>query len=284
VKRAPDAATVLPAGLLIDAARRTEQGIRISLPVRARGSNSSYRLGFAEAERARWLAREVRRFGEGWADPGDAAGSPADGLRALEYVVVDLETTGGSAWQGHRITEVAAVRLRGDGRIVDEFSTLVNPDRAIPPFITRLTRITPAMAANAPLFADVADDVRRAVSGAVFVAHNAPFDWRFLSSELAWVQGRPLQGRVICTVRLARRVVPELSRRSLDALSDFFGVENPARHRAFGDARTTAIIFRRLLDRLDELEIASWAALESLLGRRSPRRRRRASPTPVTDA
>jgi DNA polymerase-3 subunit epsilon len=284
VREAPDAATVLPAGLLIDVAKRSEHGIRISLPARAPGARPPYRLGWAEAERARWLAAEVRRFGQGWADPGDDPGSPTDDLHDLEYVVVDLETTGGSAWQGHRITEVAAVRMTGNGRIVDEFSTLVNPDRPIPPFITRLTRITPAMAAHAPLFADVADDVRRALAGAVFVAHNAPFDWRFLSTELAWVQGRPLQGRVICTVRLARRIVPEMSRRSLDALSDFFGVENPARHRAFGDARTTAIIFGRMLERLDELEIQSWAALETLLGRRAGRRKRLASPQPVTDA
>jgi len=284
VKQAPDAATLLPAGLLIDTARRSETGIRIALPPRPQGARPPYRLGWAEAERARWLAREVRRFGQGWADPGDDAGSPADGLRDLDYVVVDLETTGGSAWQGHRITEVAAVRMSGNGRIVDEFTTLINPDRPIPPFITRLTRITPAMAARAPLFADVADAVRRAVADAVFVAHNAPFDWRFLSTELAWVQGRPLQGRVICTVRLARRVVPEMSRRSLDALSSFFGVENPARHRAFGDARTTAIIFGRMLERLDELQIENWAALEALLGRRAPRRKRRASPEPVSDA
>ena len=276
-----DAATVLPDELVVDTADRISRGIRISLPARKPGAPQAYRLGHAEAERLRWL-RGRRRFGEGWADPGEGA-SPRDDIRKLDYVIVDLETTGGSAWQGHRVTEVCAIRIRGDGRFVEEYASLINPDRPIPPFITRLTRITPGMAAKAPRFTDVAEEVRRVVDGAVFVAHNAPFDWRFLSTELEWAGSRPLHGRVLCTVRLARRLVPEVSRRSLDALSWFFGVENVARHRAFGDARATTDIFRRLLDRLDELEIRRWEDLEALISRRAPRRKRRASPEPMTD-
>jgi len=281
--RRVDATAVVPDTLIVDAARRAQHGIRISLPSRKPGTPTPYRLGYAEVERARWLTDGRRRFGDGWANTGEH-GSPADALRDLEYAVVDVETTGGSAWQGHRITEVCAVRMRGDGSVVEEFSTLVNTDRTIPPFITSLTRITPAMAARAPRFAEVAADVRRVVSGAVFVAHNAPFDWRFLSTELEWVQGEPLRGRVLCTVRLARKVVPEISRRSLDALAWFFGVENVARHRAFGDARATTEIFCRLLERLDELQIRQWEELETLLSRRAPRRKRRASPEPMRDS
>jgi DNA polymerase III epsilon subunit family exonuclease len=277
-----DAASVLPEGLLIETEDRAERGIRISLPPRKPGTPPAYRLGYAEAERLRWL-RGRRRFGEGWADPGPGAGSPGDDIRSLDYAIVDLETTGGSAWQGHRVTEVCAIRIRGDGRFVEEYTTLVNPDRSIPPFITRLTRITPAMTASAPRFREVAEDVRRIVSGAVFVAHNAPFDWRFLSTELEWAGAGPLRGRVLCTVRLARRLVPEVSRRSLDALSWYFGIENVARHRAFGDARATTEIFRRLLDRLDEMEIRRWKDVEALISRRAPRRKRRASPEPVKD-
>jgi len=202
-----DAASVVPSTLVVDTARRSQAGIRISLPPRSKGEVAPYRLGYAELERARWLARGRRRFGDGWARAGTDCGAPDDTLRSLDYVVVDLETTGGSAFGGHRITEVAAVRMRGDGTLVEEYSTLVNPDRPIPPFITRLTRITPAMAAQAPRFGEVAEEVRRVVSGAVFVAHNAPFDWRFLSTELEWALGEPLRGRVICTVRLARKVV-----------------------------------------------------------------------------
>jgi DNA polymerase-3 subunit epsilon len=109
------------------------------------------------------------------------------------------------------------------------------------------------------------------------VAHNAPFDWRFVGHEMLRTGGEPLCGRVLCTVRLARKVVPEISRRSLDALSWFFGVENEARHRAYGDARATAIIFTRLLDRVDDRAITCWSELETLLRKRAPRRKRRAS-------
>lgn len=278
--RQRDVASLVPAPLEVDAGRRREAGIRISLPVRADGA-TPYPLGYAESRRARFLAeRALRPYGTGWADAG---GSPEDGVRSLEYAVVDVETTGGSALGGHRITEFAAVRLRGDGAWVDEYSTLVNPERPIPSFVSRLTRITDAMTARAPRFNEVAERVRSILSGAVFVAHNASFDWRFVSTELDWAVGEPLRGRVVCTVRLARKVVPEVTRRSLDSLSHFFGIENEARHRAFGDARATAHIFDRLLTRLDDLQIERWAQLEELLARRALRRRHQASPEPVRD-
>jgi DNA polymerase-3 subunit epsilon len=174
------------------------------------------------------------------------------------------------------------VRLDGNGRLLDEYSSLVNPERSIPPYITRLTRITPAMIERAPRFDEVATEVRRMLADAVFVAHNASFDWRFLSTELQWVRQEPLCGRVICTVRLARKVVPEMPRRSLDSLSDYFGIENVARHRAFGDARATAEMFALLLGRLDEMRISQWHELETLLSRRAARRKRRASPEPAS--
>jgi DNA polymerase-3 subunit epsilon len=196
---------------------------------------------------------------------------------------VDVETTGGAAERGHRITEFAAVRLRGDGARLDEYATLVNPERPIPTFVSRLTRITDAMTARAPRFGAVRERVAAILEGAVFVAHNASFDWRFVSTELEWAGSEALRGRVLCTVRLARKVVPEVRRRSLDFLSDYFGVENEARHRAFGDARATARIFVRLLERLEERQIERWSALDELLARRAPRRKRQASPEPVRD-
>jgi DNA polymerase III epsilon subunit family exonuclease len=272
----------VPDGLLVDAQDRRRQGIRIGLPERK--GLPAYPLGYEQAAFECWArearpAQAVRRYGEGWAD----SGALEDVVRTLEFVVVDLETTGGSAWCGHRITEVAAVRMRGDGVKLDEFTTLVNPQRPIPPFITRLTRITQSMVERAPCFRDIAGEVRRMLDGAVFVAHNASFDWRFLSAELEWSTGAPLRGRALCTVRLARKVVPELSRRSLDALTWYFNVENVARHRAFGDARATADLLRIFLDRLDDRHVTRWGALEDLLARRSPRRKRRASPEPLRD-
>lgn len=200
-------------------------------------------------------------------------------LRELEYVVVDVETTGGSARRGHRITEIAAVRLTGDGLVLEEFGTLVNPERPIPPYITALTNITNEMVKDAPRFAEIAERVRELLAGRVFVAHNAAFDWGFLQAEFERALGFALEARILCTLRLARRVVPEVASRSLDALADYFGVENEARHRAYGDARVTAVIFQRLLERLEEREIGSWEGMQALLRQRAPRRKRTATPT-----
>lgn len=202
-------------------------------------------------------------------------------LRSLEYVVVDVETTGGGADRGDRVTEIAAIRIRGTGEVVEEFSTLVNPERPIPPFITRLTNITDAMVRDAPRFAEIAGEVRRLLSGGIFVAHNVSFDWRFVGAELERATGAGVEGRRLCTVRLARRIVPEVSSRSLGALSEFFGIDNMARHRALGDARATVEVFHRLLDRLEQHEVSTWEELQALLERKAPRRKRSSLPRSI---
>jgi DNA polymerase-3 subunit epsilon len=276
-----DPAAILPPILIVDAADRSRSGIRISLPARP-----ARRIRAVRERGPRYDVSSpprLVRYGEGWLVAAGEDLSPRDVVRSLEYVVVDVETTGGSMGSD-RITEVAAVRLGGDGRLLGEFATLVNPDRVIPPAITQLTRITQAMVSQAPRFHEIAPDVYRILEGAVFVAHNASFDWRFVSRELWRAGGESPRVRVLCTVRLARRVVPEISSRSLDALQFFFDVENEARHRAFGDARATARIFRKLLDRVDERDIVRWEDLERLLSRIAPRRKRRAMPMPVADA
>lgn len=203
--------------------------------------------------------------------------SPGERLRELEYVVVDVETTG--VGYAHRITEVAIVRVSGAGRVLDEYATLVNPERPIPALITELTHISSEMVRTAPSFRDIAGEIHQRLTGRIFVAHNAGFDWRFLSKELQLALGAPLRGRLLCTVRMARKLVPEMPRRSLDALSWYFGVGNDARHRAFGDARATAEVFRRMLDRADEQSIAGWNELQKVLYARATRRKRRSTPT-----
>jgi DNA polymerase III subunit epsilon len=208
---------------------------------------------------------------------------PPASLDSLEYVVVDVETTGGAQLRGHRITEIAIVRVDANGRKTHEYSTLINPNRSIPLEITKLTRIDHEMVRISPYFEDVAHDVRRLLEGRVFVAHNAAFDWGFINGELIRTTGKPLLGKRLCTVRLARKVVPEVRRRSLDALSYFFNVHNEARHRAYGDARATAVIFRRLLDRVREREIDTWQALDRFVRAPKPKPRRTALPTPIED-
>jgi DNA polymerase-3 subunit epsilon len=167
-------------------------------------------------------------------------------LDAVTYVVVDVETTGGSPMGGDRITEFGAVTVAG-GQIVDVYETLVNPERPIPAQVSRLTRITWDMVRRAPTIREVAPRIADVLRGHLFVAHNAAFDWRFVSGELSRFGGQQLMGEKLCTVKLARAVVPNIRRRSLDSLSYYYGIENHARHRAGGDALATAKVLLRLL-------------------------------------
>ncbi|HEX6251429.1 MAG TPA: 3'-5' exonuclease [Gemmatimonadaceae bacterium] len=207
----------------------------------------------------------------------------ADTLASLSFAVVDVETTGSLAMAGDRITEIAVTVVR-DGRVADSFETLVNPERPIPAYISRLTNITSAMVQDAPTFREVAPQVVEAISGHVFTAHNATFDWRFISAELSRAEGVELAGRKLCTVKLARKLLPQLERRSLDYLALHYGVEIHNRHRAGGDALATARCLVRLLDEARERGCETWDDLERY-GRRARRRKRRrppGSPTPVT--
>jgi DNA polymerase-3 subunit epsilon len=171
------------------------------------------------------------------------------------------------------------VRVRG-GRIEDSYSTLVNPERPIPSMITGLTGITQAMVADQPRFAQVARRVSQALEGSVFVAHNAAFDWRFVSHEMDRATGMRLSGHRLCTVRLARRLLPELPSRALDQLALYFGVEIESRHRALDDALATAKVLLRMVGMLRDRGVEDWEGLETVLGARKPRtsRKRKASP------
>ena len=153
------------------------------------------------------------------------------------YVVVDVETTGGSGDQ-HRITELAAVKVR-NGRVVDRFQTLVNPQRPIPPKIIRLTGITEEMVATAPSFAEVADEFAAFMGDAIFTAHNVNFDYGFVSREFARL-GRRFRHPKLCTCSSMRRLYPGLPSYSLGALCAQFDVPLKQHHRALCDAEAAA--------------------------------------------
>jgi DNA polymerase-3 subunit epsilon len=210
-------------------------------------------------------------------------------LSSLSFAVVDVETTGGRPDTGDRITEIAVVVVK-DGAIHEVFDTLVNPERSIPPFITRLTNISWEMVREKSPFRDVCAEVLRVLDGNVFVAHNAAFDWRFVSAEVARSTGRELTGRRLCTVRLARRLLPQLRSRSLDWVARHYGVEIPdgMRHRAAGDAIATAHCLLRLLGDAREHGCERWSDLERFLSsgsvvpkKRRGRRRLSGLPSPV---
>jgi DNA polymerase-3 subunit epsilon len=151
-----------------------------------------------------------------------------------DLVFVDLETTGGNAAYD-RITEVGIVRVR-DGELIEEWSSLVNPECPIPAYIESFTGISNQMVADAPRFAEIAEQVQEKLHGALFVAHNARFDYAFLRSEFLKLD-RHFSAKVLCTVKLSRRLFPEFVRHNLDAVMERNGLTCSARHRALGDAR-----------------------------------------------
>jgi DNA polymerase-3 subunit epsilon len=223
---------------------------------------------FARDRVGRWMLREASAIAE------------VDVNRTLDqesFVVVDCETTGSRSMAGDRITEVAVVRVH-DGRAEMIFETLVNPDRPIPPAVMALTNITWEMVRRAPRFAEICDQLLGALEGSVFVAHNAGFDWRFLSNEITRATRRPLVGQRLCTVRMARHFLPQLRRRNLDSLSDYYGIVNTARHRAGGDAMATAKVFLRFLREARSRDCDTLDDLERLLRQPSRKKKRRRRP------
>ncbi len=217
----------------------------------------------------------VRQMPDGAWALAAAVGSPA--LDECAFAVIDVETTGGGRGRGQdRITEIAVVVVQGQ-RCHKVLDTLVNPECPIAPVATAITRITNDMVQQAPTFGEIADEVLGALSGRIFVAHNARFDWGIVSGEIRRARAMELTGPRICTVRLARRLVKELESCSLDAVSLYFGLENGARHRAGGDALVTAKLLSQLLGRAREQGVRTLRELEALAEAplRSRRRKKR---------
>lgn len=205
----------------------------------------------------------------GWGVPSDAASADLS-LRETTFVVVDLETTGGrhtsEDGRSDAITEIGAVKVRG-GEVLGELATLVDPGRAIPPQIVQLTGITSAMVRSAPTIETVLPMFLEFAHGAVLVAHNAGFDLGFLKAaarrcEIAWP--RP---PVLCTVRLARRVLrrEEAPSVRLAALAKLFSVVNQPTHRALDDARTTVEVLHALIERVGNQGVHTYADLRGYL-------------------
>ena len=148
------------------------------------------------------------------------------------FVVVDLEATGGDMAHD-RITEIAIIEVCGDR--IQRWSSLVNPQHAIPPFVQNMTGISQEMVSQAPCFADIADEVYQRLEGRLLVAHNARFDYGILKNEFRRQQKR-FQTRTLCTVKLSRRLFPEEKKHNLDSVMARANVSCSARHRALGDA------------------------------------------------
>lgn len=169
-------------------------------------------------------------------------------IQDRDYVVVDTETTGGSPSK-NRIIEVAALHYR-DGIILNRFTSLINPGVSIPPWITALTHIDNDMVRNAPSFSDIAEPLYSFFKKGIFVAHNAQFDYQFLKEEYLRL-GKSFNFEQLCTLKLARRLYPELKSKSLGSVCNYLLINIEDRHRAQGDAEATVYVLKEMLRVLD---------------------------------
>ncbi|HRG59349.1 MAG TPA: 3'-5' exonuclease [Bacteroidia bacterium] len=160
------------------------------------------------------------------------------------YAVVDIETTGGSYKTG-KITEIAILHFNGF-EVTDKFVSLVNPEMPISWFVKKLTGIDDKMVSTAPKFHEVAAQIAEFTENRIFVAHNINFDYNFVKQEFQNL-GQAFDRKKICTVKLSRKVIPDLPSYSLGKLCESLQIDVFDRHRAEGDAQATALLMRRLL-------------------------------------
>ncbi|MBL4577844.1 MAG: GIY-YIG nuclease family protein [Flavobacteriales bacterium] len=165
------------------------------------------------------------------------------------YAIVDVETTGLAADRS-KITDIAIFIHDGE-KVIDRYSTLINPECSIPRRISMLTGITDEMVANAPKFYEVAKDIFLKTENMIFVAHNVGFDYAMIRSEFKRLGGA-FQRKKLCTVRLSRKIIPGLRSYGLGNLTKSLGIKITGRHRAEGDARATVELFEKLLN--DDVE------------------------------
>lgn len=162
----------------------------------------------------------------------------------MKYAIVDIETTG-NGYIGSKITEIS-IFIHDGAQVIDEYTTLINPECTIPPFITSLTGITNAMVADAPKFYEVAKKVNEITEDTIFIAHSVNFDYNIIKHEFKSL-GFSYNRKKLCTVRLSRKLIPGLQSYSLGPLCASQKIVITDRHRARGDAEATTILFEKLL-------------------------------------
>ena len=157
------------------------------------------------------------------------------------YTIIDVETTG----RGNEITEISIFKYDGE-KVLEEFTSLVNPQALIPDYITVLTGIDNAMVADAPTFAQIAEAVLEITEDSIFVAHNVNFDYNVIRNEFKKIN-TDFRRRKLCTVRLSRALFPGFRSYSLGKLCNAMAINLVDRHRARGDAEATVTLFEKLL-------------------------------------
>jgi DNA polymerase-3 subunit epsilon len=168
------------------------------------------------------------------------------------YAIIDIETTGGK-FNEEGVTEIAIYRFDGHA-IIDQFISLVNPERPIQPFVVKLTGINEKMVKTAPKFFEIAKRIVEITKDCVFIAHNTSFDYRILRTEFSRL-GYDYQRETLCTVELSKKLIPDLPSYSLGKLCKSLGIAMNSRHRASGDALATVQLFELLLNKDSKKEI-----------------------------
>jgi DNA polymerase III epsilon subunit family exonuclease len=174
-------------------------------------------------------------------------------MMVKDFVVVDIETTGLSCSK-HKITEIAALRVKNH-KVKRQFQTLVNPECHIPSFITNLTGIDDEMVEDAPKIEEVLPAFNKFLGKHVFVGHNATFDFNFLDFNTLKMNRIGLNNDLLCTMRLARRILPHLPSKRLCHVCDHLEVNNLQAHRAMGDALATSKVLSHFLKELEKRNI-----------------------------
>ena len=162
------------------------------------------------------------------------------------YAVLDIETTGGK-YDEEGITEIAIYRFDGE-KIIDQFSSLINPEKEIQPFVKKLTGINNNMLRNSPKFYEVAKRIVEITENCIIVAHNAEFDFRMLQTEfrrLSFTFNR----KILCTIKLSKILLPDQPSFNLGKLVNNLGIPFTNQHRAQGDAKVTLKLFQLLLEK-----------------------------------
>lgn len=167
----------------------------------------------------------------------------------MNYTILDIETTWLSKYK-HKITEIAAIKFDGKD-ILWTYQTLINPQRNIPSEITRLTWITNEMVESAPIFLDVVDDFLKFLEDDIIVAHNASFDYGFLSENIYKHTWQWIENPCICTRKLCSRLLPELPKKNLWSICEYYWLKNRRAHRAMWDTEVTVEIFKFFLEKLE---------------------------------
>lgn len=168
----------------------------------------------------------------------------------MNYTILDIETTWLSKYR-HKITEIAAIKFDWKN-ILWEFQTLINPERNIPSEITKLTWITNEMVETAPFFHQIIPNFLEFLQDDIIVAHNASFDYWFISENIYNHTWTRIQNQCICTRKLANRLLPELPKKNLWTICEYMWLKNERAHRAMWDTKVTVQIFQELLKLLEK--------------------------------